>query len=368
MAAAKVKQGMPLGHAPYAMLAVLILLCVLGFGTLLVGCTPEDRGGNNALDSTRSAQAERLTTTRSAQETTARLADEASKAKPPPNVAGAAAAGIDESLIRTHLSRLTGASPAPLKGGTVSITERGSVEGRRAAAEYMEESFEEIGIPVRIIEFTSSNVRGFNVEATLKGNGGDKHLWVSAHLDSVSVPGANDNASGLVNILLTAKALKEIEPEHTVHFVAYDLEEFGYLGSSHYVESVVRAVRNREGERAIIGNINSDMIGYEPDVFDALIGTCDQAGTIDDALRRASKEIDSQIYLSDICLGRSDHQRFWEAGLPAAVLVEGVGYNGYPWYHQPDDTVDKLNIAYLRSMIQLNAAATALLAAPENES
>lgn len=359
---------MPLGHAPYAMLAVLILLCVLGFGTLLVGCTPEDRGGNNALDSTRSAQAERLTTTRSARETTARLADEASKAKPPPNVAGATAAGIDESLIRTHLSRLTGASPAPLKGGTVSITERGSVEGRRAAAEYMEESFEEIGIPARIIEFYSSNVRGFNVEATLKGYGGYKHLWVSAHLDSVSVPGANDNASGLVNILLTAKALKEIEPEHTVHFVAYDLEESGYLGSSHYVESVVRAVRNREGERAIIGNINSDMIGYEPDVFDALIGTCDQAGTIDDALRRASKEIDSPIYLSDICLGRSDHERFWEAGLPAAVLVEGVGYNGYPWYHQPDDTVDKLNIAYLRSMIQLNAAATALLAAPENES
>jgi hypothetical protein len=50
------------------------------------------------------------------------------------------------------------------------------------------------------------------------------------------------------------------------------------------------------------------------------------------------------------------------------VLVEGVGYDAYPWYHQPDDTVDKLNIAYLRSMIQLNAATTALLAAPENGS
>jgi hypothetical protein len=94
MAAAEVKHGIPLGHAPHAMLAVLILLCVLGFGTLLVGCTPEDRGGNNALDSTRSAQAKRSTTTRSAQETTARLADEASKAKPPLNVAEAAAAGL----------------------------------------------------------------------------------------------------------------------------------------------------------------------------------------------------------------------------------------------------------------------------------
>jgi hypothetical protein len=365
--AAKVRQRTPPEHGAPSVLAVVILLCVLGLGTLLVGCTPENRGSGNAPDST-SAQATRSTTTGSVEKTTARPAEEASNAKPPPNVAEAAAAGIEESSIRTHLSRLTGASPAPLESGAVTIAERGSEQGRRAAAEYMEESFEETGIPARILEFYSGNVRGFNVEATLKGSGGDKHLWVSAHLDSVSVPGANDNASGLVSVLLTARALKQLRPEHTVHFVAYDLEEVGSIGSSRYVESVVGPVRQREGERAIIGNINSDMIGYEPDVFDAVIGTCDQAGTIDDALQRASKEIDSPIYLSDICLGRSDHTRFWEAGLPAAVLVEGVGYNGYPWYHQPDDTVDKLNIAYLRSMIQLNAAATALLVAPENGS
>jgi hypothetical protein len=365
LAAAKVRQRVPSEHA---VLAVLILLCVLSFGALLVGCTPETRGGSNAPDSTRSEQATRSTTTGTAEETTARPAEEPSNAKPPSNAAEAAAAEIDESSIRTHLNYLTGASPAPLKGGAVTIDERGSVEGRRAAAEYMEESFEEMSIPARILEFYSGNMPGFNVEATLKGNGGDKHLWVTAHLDSVSVPGANDNASGLVSILLTAKALKQLHPEHTVHFVAYDLEEVGLIGSSRYVQSVVGAVEEREAERAIIGNINCDMIGYEPDVFDALVGTCDQAGTIDDALQRASKEIDSPIYLSDICLGRSDHTRFWEAGLPAVVLSEGVGYDAYPWYHQPNDTVDKLNIAYLRSMIQLNAATTALLTAPENGS
>jgi hypothetical protein len=356
IAAAKLKQVIPPEHGASA---VLILLCVLGFGSLLVGCTPENRWGSNAPNST-SAQA-----TRSA---TAGLAEEASNAKPPPEIAETVAAGIDESSIRTHLSRLTGATPAPLEGGAVTIAERGSVEGRRAAAKYMEESFEKMDIPARIIEFQWANVSGFNVEATLKGNGGDKHLWVTAHLDSVGVPGANDDASGLVSILLAAKALKQLHPEHTVHFVAYDLEEVGLIGSSRYVESVVGAIREREGERAIIGNLHSDMIGYEPDIFDAVLGTCDQAGTIDDALHLASKEIGSPIYLSDICLGRSDHIRFWEAGLPAAVLVEGVGYNGYPWYHQPDDTVDKLNIAYLRSMIQLNAATTALLIAPENRS
>ncbi len=81
------------------------------------------------------------------------------------------------------------------------------------------------------------------MEATLRGTGrgtgGEKHLWVTARLDSTYNPGANDNASGLVSILMTAKALKPLELEHTVHFVAYDLEEIGAVGSSRYVEGVV---------------------------------------------------------------------------------------------------------------------------------
>jgi hypothetical protein len=348
-------------------LAVLIVpICfVLVLGTLLVACGPEDEGGGTAPDLTTAAPSP--TTAAPVKETSAPQAEEKTNPRPP-NFAKEAATTINQASIRTHLARLAGASPAPLKGGAVTIAERGSVEGRRAAALYMEESFEEMGIPARIIEFHWGNVRGFNVEATLKGTGGDKHLWVSAHLDSVGVPGANDDASGLVNILLTAKALKQLHPTNTVHFVAYDLEEVGLIGSSRYVESVVVAVREREGERAIIGDLHSDMIGYEPDIFDALVGTCGQAGLIDDALQRASKEIDSPIYLSDICLGRSDHKRFWDAGLPAAVLVEGVGYDAYPCYHQPCDTIHMLNISYLRSMIQLTAATTTLLASPEKAS
>ena len=298
-----------------------------------------------------------------APETTARTAQGAQ-----PNVARTAAGGIDESSIRTHLARLTGESLAPLEGGAVTIAERGSVDGRRAAAQYMEQSFEEMGIPARIIEFHWGEVPGFNVEATLRGNGGEKHLWVTAHMDSVHNAGANDNASGLVSILLTARALKRLEPEHTVHFVAYDLEEVNLVGSSRYVGSTVRSIREQEGERAIIGNLNSDMIGYEEGRFDAVIGTCNRAGAIDDALLRAAKMLDSPIELREVCLGRSDHERFWDAGLPALVLTDGAIYDGYPCYHRRCDTLDELDLSYLRSMIRLIAAATALLAETKNES
>ena len=300
--------------------------------------------------------------------TTALSAERDQGSEPPANtnVAQAAASGIEESSIREHLAHLTGVSPAPLESGEVTIAERGSAEGGKAAAEYMELSFEEVGVPARILEFGLDDRRGYNVEATVRGTGGEKHLWVTAHLDSTYNPGANDNASGLVSILSVAEAIKGIHPEYTVHFVAYDLEEIGAVGSARYVESVVGDIVEQEGGGAIIGNLNIDMVGYDEGGSDeAVMGTCNRAGSIDDALVRASESIGSPIDLTDVCLGRSDHQNFWDAGLPAVVLTDGSMYDGYPWYHEPGDRVDKLDISYLRSMIQLSAAATALLAAPE---
>ncbi len=67
----------------------------------------------------------------------------------------------------------------------------------------MEGSFEKMGLPARILEFTSEGRPRFNVEATLRRTKGEKHLWVTAHLDSVHNAGANDDASGLVSTLMT---------------------------------------------------------------------------------------------------------------------------------------------------------------------
>lgn len=274
----------------------------------------------------------------------------------------ASASGIEESEIQEHLSYLTGLSPAPLGDGeTALISERGTLEGRRNAAEYVKKSFEASGLEARIIEFDSEAGRGFNVEGTVRGTG-DKHLWLTAHMDSVTNAGANDNASGLISLLETAESVAEARPESTVHFVAYDLEEEGLLGSSSYVESTVREVLQREGEDAIIGGINSDMIGYEPDTFDAVIGTCDQSGPLDDAFLRAASEINSPIKLQEKCLGRSDHIQFWESNLPALVLTDGSVYDNYPYYHASSDTADKINVPYLKAMIQLTTATTLMLA------
>ena len=333
-------------------LLVVRLVFMLALGTLLAGCGGSEESGD--ANNSPSAAAQPVKETSGTE-----LA--------PPGVAEAAASSIDESSIRGSLDHLTGVSPAPLADGEVTIAERGSEDGRRVAVKYLEESFEAAGIPARVVQFALDDRRGFNVEATLRGTKGKKHLWVTAHLDSAYNAGASDDASGLVSILLTAKALQQLEPEHTIHFVAYDLEEIGLYGSSHYVDTVVNDVREREGEEAIIGNINIDMIGYDEGGFRAVMGTCNQAGPLDDAVLGAREEIDSPIVLNDDCLARSDHQNFWDAGYPALILTDGTKYDDYPWYHETGDTVDKLNIPYLHAMIQLTAASTALLAAPRSE-
>lgn len=364
-------RGKPVDQGTLALLPVLILF-MLVFEALLVGCDP---GKGSDVQETTSAQAARQVVTgraegtirRPIERTTARPADGGQATMPPPNAVEVAAAGIDESSIRRHLARLTGTSPAPLSSGAPTIAERGSVEGRRAAAEYMAQSFEKLGVPARILTFTSGYGRGFNVEATLRGTEGAKHLWVTAHLDSAHNAGANDDASGLVSILMVAKALERLDLKHTIHFVAYDLEEVGLHGSARYVGSTVEALRKREGKSAIIGNLNSDMIGYEEGSFDAEIVTCGRGGAIADAVFRASEMIASPVELYETCLpGLSDHRRFWKAGLPAVWIFERGEDGPYPWHHQPGDKINNLNFSYLRSMIRLTAAATTLLAAADD--
>ncbi len=331
------------------------LVPVLALVALLVACGgPEEEGAGNTPGAA------------------AQPVEETPVTEPARSVARDAAASIDEASIQASLAHLTGVSPAPLAGGEVTIAERGSEEGRGAAARYMKESFEAAGVPARVIEFDIDDRRGFNVEATLQGTlgeaGSGKHLWVTAHLDSAYNAGASDDASGLVSLLEIAKALRQVEPEHTVHFVAYDLEEIGLYGSRHYVQSVVSDIGRREGEEAILGNINSDMVGYDEGRFEAVIGSCNQSGSLDEAVLQALQIIESPLNLADDCLARSDHQNFWDAGYPALILTDGTKYDSYPWYHKSGDTVDKLNISYLQAMIQLTAASTALLSSSENGS
>ncbi|MFC1597180.1 M20/M25/M40 family metallo-hydrolase, partial [Planctomycetota bacterium] len=59
---------------------------------------------------------------------------------------------------------------------------------------------------------------------------------VGAHYDSVSNPGADDNASGVAGVMEIARVLSAHTFDSTLVFVAFDGEEMGLYGSYHYVE------------------------------------------------------------------------------------------------------------------------------------
>ena len=100
----------------------------------------------------------------------------------------------------------------------------------------------------------------FNVLAETRSGDPERTVMVGAHLDSVPQgPGINDNASGSAGILAIAEVLAGTETANALRFAWWGAEEFGLLGSGHYVADL------KTNDPATLGNValylNFDMIG-----------------------------------------------------------------------------------------------------------
>ncbi|MCL1699431.1 M28 family peptidase [Lysinibacillus sp. Bpr_S20] len=113
--------------------------------------------------------------------------------------------------------------------------------------DYIVKHFQNIDIPVEIqskpvkdinggefaIEIGAENVE--NIIAKIQGtSGNDNAILLTAHYDSeIETPGASDDGYGVVAIMETARALKQMPaPKNTIYFVLTDGEEQGLLGAS----------------------------------------------------------------------------------------------------------------------------------------
>ena len=54
-------------------------------------------------------------------------------------------------------------------------------------------------------------------------------------------------------------------------------------------------------------------------------------------------------------LGRSDHEPFWKAGIPAVMWTDTAEFRN-PHYHQRSDTPETLDYGFLRAVTQVLAA------------
>ncbi len=229
----------------------------------------------------------------------------------------------------------------------------------RIAGEYIRNRFSEFGWQVQNQEFSRvmavdklslkkfSLVHSTNIIAVRKGKL-PQTIVIGAHYDSAdfNVPGANDNASGVGVLLELARVLPQNSQEYTYVLVAFGAEELGLLGSRYFVD-------NYDLSQVQL-MLNLDMIGEGNKVAldgGGKISTPPELLSI--AYKEAKKYGLTPVVQRDFMLmarasrdgGTSDFSPFLDKWIPSLGLGQGDKLKAY--YHQPTDTLDKINIPTL---------------------
>ena len=90
-----------------------------------------------------------------------------------------------------------------------------------------------------------------------KAKGRQPLILIGAHYDAVpGTPGADDNASGVAVLLELARTIATHPLKYPVQLVAFDMEEYGLLGSEHYAQKLKRE------KQEIRLMISLEMLGY----------------------------------------------------------------------------------------------------------
>ncbi|MER2090478.1 MAG: M28 family peptidase [Sporosarcina sp.] len=198
-----------------------------------------------------------------------------------------------------------------------------------------------------ILQKTSHNVVAIK-EPTNKKKATNQIIVVGAHHDSVpGSPGANDDASGVATSIELARVMANMPTDTEIRFVTFGAEEIGLLGSYAYVETLSQDERDR-----IVGMFQMDMVGSR-DAGELVMFTVDgEKNAVTDL--SAAAGVRTGTPLSYGKEGRSDHVPFYYAGIPAALFIHTPTE---PWYHTPNDSLDKISKEKLQETAEIVGAA-----------
>jgi Zn-dependent M28 family amino/carboxypeptidase len=239
------------------------------------------------------------------------------------------------------------------------------------AALYIHHEFLRMGLTVRKDSFQWGNQWFHNVVAEKRGiSSPDQIFLVGAHYDTVpGSPGADDNASAVAVLLEVARNIQRVTVGCTIRFIAFSLEECGYIGSTHYAGRA-----KTEGEK-IAGMISLEMVGftdpkqcypsylnpkYYPNIGDfiGVVGNEKSEGLLQ-KVRRSLKAHIPQLPAEFLLVPGngdgmeevrlSDHSPFWDQGYEA-LLITDTAFLRNPNYHLPMDTIETLDFEFMRKV------------------
>ncbi|MBD2086378.1 MULTISPECIES: M28 family peptidase [unclassified Coleofasciculus] len=192
-------------------------------------------------------------------------------------------------------------------------------------------------------------------------------ILIGAHYDAApGTPGADDNATGVAALLELARIFAAEPAKYPVRLVAFDMEEYGMLGSQQYASDL-----KQQGQSLRL-MLSLEMLGYcnsapgsqrypaglerfYPNRGDyiALIGNLPSIPDLIHLSRNIRKVgVPSEwlpvpnkgLIVSSTRL--SDHSPFWDLGYKA-MMVTDTAFMRNPHYHQPSDTIETLDLNFL---------------------
>jgi aminopeptidase YwaD len=263
----------------------------------------------------------------------------------------------------------------------------------RRVMRHIADTFGRAGLAVRAEPFywwLSGWRRQENLIATIPGPSAahdrEERIIIGAHYDSVPFsPGADDNASGVAVLLEVARACAGLTrlPRRRIDFIAFGMEEEGYVGSSRHADRLARL------GVPVTAMVSLECVGYTdprprsqrvppgvpvhvPDrgTFLGVIGNRPARPltvTLARAIQVASPQLEAVTLVVDddgraLPAARlSDHVPFWDRGYPALLLTD-TAFLRNPHYHQPHDLPGTLDVDFMADVTRSVAAFTLILA------
>ena len=269
--------------------------------------------------------------------------------------AAARAASFDGERALRHVRRLVEFGPRP--AGSDAL---------KRARDYIKGELKSYGLKVSTDEFEAKTPEGVlrmaNVSAEIKGKG-DGLIVIASHYDTklyknFRFVGANDGGSSTGALLEIARVLSTApRGAFGYRLVFFDGEEAtcrewdecskkdapdNTYGSRRYVARL----RERGELVRVRALLLLDMMGYEK--LELGRDTMSTPWLIDVVWKTAAELGYGREFASrDEQVGGDDHAPFLGAGVPSLDIIQ---LNTYPFWHQPEDTLDKLSAQSLRAV------------------
>ena len=296
----------------------------------------------------------------------------------PPRAPSVSTDGVPDPIVQKIVGTVSTAQIdqlwSDLTTNAPTGTRYSTSQGCRDASTYCHDQFGTFDVPAEYQTWSTSHAP--NVIATHTGALHPENVYiVIGHLDDLpssgTAPGADDNASGSVNVLESARVLSCFAFRNTLKFIACTGEESGLLGSEAYADDAAARGEN------VLGVINMDMIGWagngspSPENLDLNYNSTSQdLGT---RFAEAATTYGTGLVVDAfLCpsLSASDHYPFWTHGWKAVCgITDNEGYcshsGNYPYYHTSSDTIAACgNKSFFYSVVKTSVATLAELGEP----